>query len=665
MMTKRKGNFIEEHIEKAVLALAMILSVFLLFKFVVISPYVFNYGGRNFSAGKIDLHINEEAQKLKKLLNDDSAPATAYEPKIDAFAAMMKKAVEIDADILWPLPSAVELKIDKKYRIPQIPAVKDVSVEHIRAAAYVPNRDITAENAKDEGAYELDDIDLVTVQAGYDMTGLADAFEASFAGDDLPENWRDEQLAKPVFAAVDLQRQELGSDGDWGSWQSIPRVKIDPWKENFKTIENVNDLPSGSVTVRLLRLDQPKEQAVLLQPEPYQIASAEEEWYPPALHKKFLKSRSEKEAQERREHLEAMREQMEQEREKTRSTRDQRRPRTAPAAGGSSDDYMRMMMGTEPTIGTGTRTPTRTRTRTDQPSAFDLRKTAKPDLETEIYEEMKKIVLSDKDVGKLREQIVFWAHDDTVEPGRTYRYRIRLGVFNPVAGTRQLVEEDGEYENKVILWSKFSEVTETAAIPRRVYFFPVGVQEAAKQVEVQVYKYALGYWYNQQFNVKRGDVIGKEVKLEQASKDKGLGLRPAALPKAQEDDKNLTLPETIDYTTDAIVVDVLAASSYTGDRNLQQQLYYDMLYSFDGTNIERLATNLSLWPEELKAKHTEIKAMEKKPKLAFRAWSSASVLGGTRLLRGVPSRTSPTRGGEERMSQEDMMLMMMMTGVQP
>ena len=59
-----------------------------------------------------------------------------------------------------------------------------------------------------------------------------------------------------------------------------------------------------------------------------------------------------------------------------------------------------------------------------------------------IYEEMKKMLLRGKDISKLRETITFWAYDDTVEPGASYQYRIRIGVFNPVAGTGQVREED-------------------------------------------------------------------------------------------------------------------------------------------------------------------------------------------------------------------------------
>ena len=53
-----------------------------------------------------------------------------------------------------------------------------------------------------------------------------------------------------------------------------------------------------------------------------------------------------------------------------------------------------------------------------------------------------------------------------------------------------------------------------SAIPKRLYFFPINVQEAAMAAEVQVCKYVMGYWHSEQFMVKRGDIIGKMAKVE-------------------------------------------------------------------------------------------------------------------------------------------------------
>jgi hypothetical protein len=473
-------------------------------------------------------------------------------------------------------------------------------------------------------------------------------------------------LSKPIYAAVELERQRLGEDGQWGQWEDVPRIKVDPRREELRIIEDANNLPSGSIAVRMLRYGDQKVQADLLQPEPYQIASSEEQWYPPVLHEKYLKYLRDKEAQEKRDKLEAEQAKVAEERERAQGGRVDGRARM-PAAnrggGGGEAEYMKMIGagGGYPGAASRGTVPDRTRERDrrlENTTATQATKNiVKPDVETELYDEMKKMSLWDKEVNELSGQMVFWAYDDSVEPGMTYRYRIRLGVFNPVAGTGQLKQESMEYNKKVVLWSRYSDESGPVEIPKRLYFFPVGVQEASKGVDIQVCKYVLGYWYSEQFMVKRGEVIGKEVKFDpsQKSKDRpGVKDKDATEPTAPE---NLTLPETIDYSTGAMLVDVVPVSGG----------YYDMLYSYDGTKIERVSAKLMYWPEGLRGSYSEIKNLERKPKLALRAWSTTGgILGSYRGLmpRGMPIRGGD-RGGQGQMSPEEMMYMMMIQGGRP
>ncbi len=161
---------------------------------------------------------------------------------------------------------------------------------------------------------------------------------------------------------------------------------------------------------------------------------------------------------------------------------------------------------------------------------------------SDIYNGLNSILITLRtDLSKMREPLVFWAHDDTAEPKKTYRYRIRLGVFNPIAGTPVLsakaetgaqsfdklrmvsgstvlsgspskdkVEpQDKSRVKNAILWSEFSSPTQTVEIPGVLYFFAKGIQEAARKVTVQVSKYMMGYWHSEDFLVGQGEVIGK------------------------------------------------------------------------------------------------------------------------------------------------------------
>jgi hypothetical protein len=651
-MFKKSSSVFEEHIEKAIMVIVGLACAYVLFRYVLLSPNVVTYDNRKFTPGQLDIYIEGQSEKIKERLNEVPAKLNkTYEPCSPVFIAKMDCPLDVDTNIVWPEPSSVEMKFEKKYRIPEIGQVKGVAVEQIRAAAYVPTTVITLENVHNQTAYEANDIDLVTVQASFDGGTLADSFQECFSGKELPEDWRDAGLARPVFAAVQLERQHLGAEGEWGEWEAVPRAKIDPRSDEFRVIENVNDLPSGGIMVRLLKSSDPRTQASLLQPEPYQIASAEEEWFPPELHRKFLENRREKEAQERREAIAAEQEERATERDRTRT---ERRPSRTPASpvepggrgGGGEAEYFKML-GTSPagpSRSTTTRGTRPERERRVEPTASEQpKKVTKPSNDSAIYDDMDKILLGDKDVNKLRESIVFWAHDDTVQPGGSYRYRVRLGVFNPVAGTGQERAEDAAFDSKVILWSGFSDVTEAVTIPERLYFFPVNVQETAKAADVQVCKYSLGYWHSEQFMVKRGEVIGKEVKVE-----------------PNEQNKDMKAPETIDYTTGAMLVDLVAVNDWSGDKNLQLRHYFDMLYSFDGTIIKRVAAKLMYWSEELRARYSEIKTLEKRPKMALRPWSSSeSIFSGRRTLRGMPTRSPTDRGGTQPITMDEYMMQYM------
>jgi hypothetical protein len=652
-MDKKQGNIIERHIEKVALGIAGVVCAFILVRYVILSPYVFKFDNKQFAAGQLDRYIEARADKIKERINAESVVKQRYEPNEPRFVSKLDCSVNVETGINWPVPSSVELRQERKYRIPAVGAVKDVAVDLLRAAAYVPKVEITAENQSDEKIYEPNDIDLVTVQGSFDIAALRESFQSCFAGKEVREEWRDTSFARPVFAAVQLERQSQGPDGQWGQWENVGRPKIEPYVAEFRVIEDVNELPSGGVMVRLLKMSDAKVQVSLLQPEPYQIASAEEEWFPPALHKKYLTVQKEKELQERRDEMAKQRDEQKQEQDKMRQDRKTARPQktvaseppgrgsTGGGGGMGADDYMKMLGGGGATPGRGS--PTKSvRDRRPEPADDKPAKVIKPGSDVTVYDEMNKIKLKNKDFGKVTEPIVFWAYDDTVKPGHNYRYRVRLGVFNPVAGTGQVVAEDTSYNGKAVLWSEYSDVTDVMKIPERMYFFPIDVQEAAKQVDVQVSRYALGYWHSAQFKVKRGEVIGNQIAIEPNEKDKAL-----------------TLPEEVDYTTGAVLVDVVAINDWTGDKNLQARHYFDVLYSYDGVKMERMSSKQMNWPEEQRMRYNEVKSMEKKLKLAFKAWGTGG--GGQRGLPGTgPGRG---RGGSEPMTADD--YMQMLRGGQP
>jgi hypothetical protein len=633
-MSKKDSNFFEEHIEKIVLAVVGLGCLWLLITRVLFSPIHIEYDNEKVDPRTIDNRISEQAAALENKLNRKPEPKQPYQPRVDDFIARFDSAISdinIGLGLPQPIFSSKDITDNRVYHIPLIGEINEVSAEHIRTVAYVPNGEVGEKNVYGPDNSEPNDIDFVTVEAKFDVSGLYKRFNTSFAGEDIQQDWRDPCLAKPVFASVQLQRQKLLSNGSWSDWQTVPRSKIDPRKRMFEVIENINDLPAGGIKVRLLQFDDAEVRMDLLQPKAYRVASAKEEWFPPSLHGKYVEYQKGIDVIKRREAAVEKKEEREGERSERRS-KQAAAAKTRPTTEGTGGPSGEGMEGYVPS----TSAPVRKTlpTRGSQPERKTEKERPQKSKEVsktidDVYQELDEIsITGNTDIARMDKPLLFWAYDDTVEPGK-YRYRIRLGVFNPIAGTNQFSEQDKSWKNKVILWSEFSDATETVVdIPRKLYFFPREIQEATKAVTVQVSKYVLGYWYSKDFTVKQGELIGKvgEYKITE-----------------EEESKKVTVPQTVDYTTGAVVVDMVLVTDWSGGNNLHVNRFFDLLYSLNGKDIERRPIKSRYWTEALQNKFNEIKRDEKEPKEPLRNWEGkAGASQRQRISQPVGEEGMPT-----------------------
>lgn len=709
-------NFLEAHVEKIVLLIVGLVCIFLMITRVIFSPNQVSYGDGKYSPAAIDERVYEEAKLLNDKVNPSPEGLEPYQSKLDEFVALLDSSLpDIDVN-MWPqVPYAVDETIrgaGGKYRLPRIGVVSEVEVEHIRAAAYVPTDVITPENTYSKAANEPNDIDLVTVEAKFDIQGLYERFKQCFV-DDVERQYSDPCLAKPIFAAVQLQRQELDENGSWSDWRNIPRSKIDHYSELFESVEDAGILPPGRLKVWKLQFDDWQLQIDLLQPEAYAIASAKEEWYPPVIHRKFLEIQRKEDIEEARKAKE--------DKQTANDRADSRRSRSSGIGGTAGRTGGRVGGGTLGGAmdgfygGTGvdasrrrsssSRTATSRNSRTGVPSlegqqgGLTSRRRRGTSRTTElgpggirtddymmpgmpgdrltrrgpsmydVYDEFDKIRLSGRTLlEKMKEPLVFWAHDDTVEPKKQYRYRLRLGVFNPVAGTDQLSEQDISRKNEIVLWSEFSNVTEPVEIPGRLYFFAKHIREPANVITVQVSKYVNGYWHSEDFKVSQGDVIGGIVETETETErqknqrrtefGRGMidprmgtdrGIMDPRMGFVGRPEEKSVVPETIDFGTGAVMVDAVAVDDWAGDNNLTARRYYDMLYSVDGINIEHMPVRTSYWAKELRDVYGMISVLENETKEPFKAFKAGT--------RARPGRLGDEMGGYDDMYMDESYMM--------
>ena len=112
-----------------------------------------------------------------------------------------------------------------------------------------------------------------------------------------------------------------------------------------------------------------------------------------------------------------------------------------------------------------------------------------------------------------------WTHDFTAEPGKTYRYRVRLVVNNPLFGRGAYLTESqqGVASSAVVegAWSEWS--APVVLEPREVYFF-VSASEgdalgSGPKAAVEVFRFYYGYWRRGSATLEPGDRIDAMVRL--------------------------------------------------------------------------------------------------------------------------------------------------------
>jgi len=627
-MSKKRDNLFERYVDKVVVGIIGILCLCLLWVFVLGNPYAQEIDDQKLGPGEIDSYIEkQQARQLLSRLEEAPEPKTYNKNRAAQFAEKFACSINnISDDVYIPIPCyAGEVSVDSRvYQVPEIGEVDDVAVERVRSVAYVPVEPVGLNNPYRMVATELGDIDFVTVEASFDVASLYKNFEQRFAGRAVRRDWHDKNLAKPVLAAVELERRRLLENGSFSDWQLVPRTKIDYLKDMLGTIpERVDD--KHTVNLLMVKFDEFYVQKDILQPEAYDFAASNENWLTPRFHKEYAKLLKAEEEKIRKE---------QQQFSKGISGRGGQTGRLGGVTGGrrgtgaGRSGGMGTRGGRAGTSGTRGRTNTggrrddrsrraNVRTRADygrsgledSGRALEDDKRKKKERKAEdVYKDFEKILMTDKTkLDKMREPLVFWAHDDTIVPEQSYQYRIRLGVFNPIAGRDWFREDQKHFKEEPILWSKYSDVTETVNIPLMMHFFPFDMALGEeKSVKIKVAKFHYGKWRSEDFKVRPGEMIGKVVEKQLKESDRrsfGYGQMAGG---SNIDSK----VEVIDYSTGATLVDAVQTSDWMGVNVLRQRDYFDILYTKDDVSIEHLAVKNRNWPTQLQQQFNMIKAAE-------------------------------------------------------
>ncbi|TVQ60913.1 MAG: hypothetical protein EA378_10070 [Phycisphaerales bacterium] len=111
-----------------------------------------------------------------------------------------------------------------------------------------------------------------------------------------------------------------------------------------------------------------------------------------------------------------------------------------------------------------------------------------------------------------------WMHDLSAEPGRTYRYRTRYVINNPVFGRGASLSADQQsLASEPTLSSDWSGWSEPVSVPFNEYFFVTSASEGdalgGARASVEVFRFYYGYWRRGTATLEPGDAIVTTVRL--------------------------------------------------------------------------------------------------------------------------------------------------------
>ena len=89
--------------------------------------------------------------------------------------------------------------------------------------------------------------------------------------------------------------------------------------------------------------------------------------------------------------------------------------------------------------------------------------------------------------------------------------------------------------------------------------------------------------------------------------------------------KDETLPDIIDYRTNAVLVDLVTVNDWGPDR--RPRVYHDMLYTDDGVEIRHMPVNTKNWSKNLLATYDDIRVSKRKERQPFRAFQQSRTRG--------------------------------------
>lgn len=528
-------TFVDRHIHKIVIGAALLLAAVVLLLYVLGQPYVVEMNARTMEPTQVAEEIDLAAKKLDGAISkkESPLPKIVVPPYTSDFKARAVRSLMGRDKMEVPLgPPGLDPRL--------VPDVPPPSPEYF-VGAPPPATNLTTSTGF--GVVAIPSEPKEEVEAWHEILGGKDARDVryvSVAGQFDMKEWR-----RRLASAPEAQRMpEAWWRGRlWVADVILERETLDPATNHWGPVQRLAALPNAAFhfrrgdwgasaddTIREIRLEQDQ----ITKPAPPPLA--DNAWVAPG------SSAAPELSPEQQDRLKQLDAEITRLRLRVKSFQTTRGGAAAPAP----NNPRTPPIGGTPDAG---RAPARATPRSDA-SRSTLEKTQQ-ELQDRINERdtirgVKQVAapapgsagLSPMPGGRppiaggrdaqaaepaieVNDRLEVWAHDVTVKPGQTYRYRLVVAVINPLFQRREPRPEQREkYFERLTLESDPD--AETAAefkdawsasvtIERETYFFVAAGNRNSQNAQVEVWRVVNGAWRSHEFTVQPGDPIGKSV----------------------------------------------------------------------------------------------------------------------------------------------------------
>lgn len=569
-------NIVEQHIEKLILLAAVGFTGYLCFVFFLGNPYTVNYRGQEVGPTALDEEILQAARQLETKFNNTQQPDL---PPVEQSSLLLEQQIE---EGVWPkvgqlgrsVPFGQTLAIPGETLDPgnAIPLIRPLSPTNPLAfggRSLVDRQQVTFGDPVELA--EEAEVSWITVAAYWDRDAQREAHrEAGYV------SFR--QL--PYLLPPDVERQELLPTGEWSNWEvvrgsqampalNLPELEFDPVT---RQLINKEEIDAAFELIKTVQLN-------LIQPRFYDVLAGDL-WFIPE-----LAGFSAAELEQRRDEManenegNRGRERNDFEDDFADDNRDRQgfedrrggRDRLDDFAGANDadDDNNRRRRG-----GGGSKDiakdeyerALRAYVEGDDEQALEAIEVARDEgnprgstkrdldrlmklierraLRQELAQPRWNDGIQQINVIGQPTQYALWFHDDTVTPGKTYRYRLRANIWNRYVN-QPIGLANPQDARLVVLNGEWSEPTGAIEAPpaHQVFVTRTGTD---RTIRANVWKWHRGWWFDQTFDAAVGDEIGdvKNIRM------------PLVAPDEADDNGRGGNRQEVDFATGLYLVDV-------------------------------------------------------------------------------------------------------------